>query len=199
MGSGVRWTWGEEALQPFRIRLTGLRVGRVLWTGWRGRIQVRPLRKSSLMRRLRAILVISVTWAIPWAVLGVLFGAYRYWDYQRNPTDVVVTLPSQIGWSVALGAIWRALSGAAFASILSIAERHSKLGELRMAHVTAWGATGSTMIPLITLGLIGASDPLMVLPLSFVAAVGAVSAALGAGLAAGTLGVARRSERLLPP
>jgi hypothetical protein len=78
-----------------------------------------------IIRRIRAMLRTAVVWSAAWTVPGLV-------------------------WTC-VGAI----SGAAFALTLSVAERRrSSLGTLSMRRVVSWGAIGGAALPLVVLPLL---------------------------------------------
>jgi hypothetical protein len=103
-----------------------------------------------------------------------------------------------------------AISGAAFALVLSVAERRrSSLGALSMSRVVWWGAIGGAALPLVLLPLLPILAPALAHQVpalqSMSAALrqaimaGAVYGALGAASAGASLHIARRADRALLP
>ena len=90
--------------------------------------------------------------------------------------------------------LWGVVSGAAFALALVVAERQRSLADLSMFRVAPWGAVGANVLPVVFFVIVLAQAYVGLLgPFVIVAS---VCAALGAGSAAGTLALARRSAKV---
>jgi hypothetical protein len=78
------------------------------------------------------------------------------------------------------------LAGASFAVILSVAERNRSLEDLSLRRVALWGAGGGLLISLI---------PLVAgIPLAYLLGPLVINAGIGAGMATGSVTLARRAE-----
>ena len=129
----------------------------------------------SVLRRLRAMAVLGLSWGVVWAglgaALGVIFGLVR---------------PQDIGPGESPAAIARILgvagfiSGAGFALTLSLLERGRTLLQVSLRRVALWGAAGGAIIPLLT--TVHDSQVFWTCP-------------LGALLAMSSVQLARRAER----
>ena len=146
------------------------------------------------MRRLRAVLVFAVLWALAWAPFGALVAYVR-----RPPWDLIGVPPPSgmmldiitrgaISW-----AVFGAINGALFAGLLAFMERRRFVENLTLVRFSIWGALGSLLLP----GVVVFTD-ILVSPSSgsFAILPWVVVATLGAGCAAGTLLVARRAPAL---
>lgn len=127
---------------------------------------------QTLVRRLRGAIGIATTWALLWALLGALLGTI---DTLSRPTG------GESPWYLAavLGRVGF-LSGLVCAAIIAGLERHRRLSQLSLARVALWGAIGGATIPLLT--AVPESQLLWTCP-------------FGAVLAAGSLGMARRTPQ----
>jgi hypothetical protein len=104
-----------------------------------------------MIRRIRAIIILALIWAVAWGVLGALLGAYRFY---RGGSYAIIDPPIWAGpfWTVvlvfAIGfAKAGAVSGALFAIVLALAERNRSVAHLHLGKVTLWGIVGSLLIP----------------------------------------------------
>lgn len=133
------------------------------------------------LRRIRGAIGMGLTWAVGWALVGVLIG-------------VSWSLGLPMGWFVRvfdapLLALWVPgfFCGAAFSTVLGIAGRHRRFDELSLRWFAALGAVGGL---LLVLPLAAIADA----PIADLAvAVGTVTV-LSAGSAAGSLALARLAE-----
>jgi hypothetical protein len=148
-----------------------------------------------MLRRFRAALSIALFWALVWLPLGVALGLYAG-SRPPQPYDVlgrpVALLNFVTAWTM-----WGALSGGVFAVVLAAAERRRTIENLSTARTAVWGALGGVALPLLLIVIDMLRTPVGVRGYSwrFPLLVLAVSAALGAGCAAATLGLARRAIR----
>jgi hypothetical protein len=78
------------------------------------------------------------------------------------------------------------LAGTAFAAILSIAERNHSLEDLSLRRIALWGAGGGLALSFIPL-VIG-------VPLAYLLGPLVINAGIGAGMATGSVALARRAE-----
>ena len=100
---------------------------------------------DALLRRLRGMLGMGITWAVGWAILMFIIG-----------TIIGVVDPDQIDegeepWRLALmvGTVGL-ISGSVFALIFSSAERRKRIRDLSVLRSTLWGALGGAALPLLT-------------------------------------------------
>ena|ERR1041384_887044 len=163
---------------------------------------------SSLLRRLRATLVTAALWGGVWAGLAALLGL-AMWIFVK-PVRPTLGLAEFFLTGSLLWGVWGALNGTAFAVLLSLAERRRTVDTLPSARVAAWGALGGALFPLSTYTLwrIWPQLTLAGVSVHFGGVSDAVfavllSSAVGAGVAAAHLRLARRlpanvSQRQLP-
>jgi hypothetical protein len=89
---------------------------------------------------------------------------------------------------IALGnAVSGFLAGASFAGILSVAERNHSLEELSLKRVGLWGAIGASVLTLLPLAY--------GVPIGYLLAPILINGGVGAGMAAGSVALARRADR----
>lgn len=100
---------------------------------------------ESLLRKLRGMLGVGLTWGVGWAIVMFIIGSI-----------IGVVDPDSIDageepWRLAglVGAVGF-ISGAAFAAILSSAERRKSLRDLSVSRAALWGAVGGAALPLLT-------------------------------------------------
>jgi hypothetical protein len=132
------------------------------------------------LRRIRGIIGTGLTWAAAWIGLGAGLGALAGYPLTHL---VRIALSNSVGGFIA---------GASFAVILSVAERRRTLRDLSLKRVALWGAIGGFLVTSIPLAF-GA-------PVAFLLGPLVINGFIGAGLAAGSVAMARRSEerRLTP-
>ena len=129
---------------------------------------------KGLLKRVRGILKTGAIWAGAWIGLGMGIGALV-------GIDLRFFLPMALNSAVA-----GFIAGASFAVILSVAERHRTLEDLSLRRVAMWGAGGGLLLSFIPLAF-GMPLPLLLGPLL-------INSGIGAGLAAGSVVLARRAD-----
>jgi len=148
------------------------------------------------LRRIRGAIGMGLTWALGWAVVGVLIGVTSillpwlpFWDAFFRVFDAPLPAAAVPGF----------FAGAFFSIVLGIAGRRRRFAELSLARFGAWGAVGGVMLSLfpaamVAVGLASANNPdssvwpvtaVILGPLTVLSAISAVV----------TLAVARRAER----
>lgn len=134
------------------------------------------------LRRIRAALLMGLTWAVAWLPLGLLLGFILDPDGTMDEPWVLV------------GVYPGFLSGVIFSVVLGIAAGRRRLDELPVARVAGWGAGAGLLLGSFALlaGDHGPDAP-RVLPLDLVI-IGAITM-LSAVSAAGSLVLARHSEK----
>jgi hypothetical protein len=113
---------------------------------------------GGLLRRLRGLAGIGVTWGVLWAMIGVaLVLVVRAFD-PAAAAEAPLTVGRVLGFA-------GLVSGVAFGSLLAIAERRRNLRNLSAWRAGLWGALGAAAIPLLT----AADDNMLILtcPLGF--------------------------------
>ncbi len=143
------------------------------------------------LRRIRGAVGMGLTWAVGWALVGVLIGVTSIllpglpWDLFFEVFDAplpALAVPGFVG-------------GAFFSTVLGIAGRRHRFDELSLPRVAAWGAVGGLLLGLfpaamVAVGLASANvdvwlfTTVIIGPLSLLSAVSA----------SGSLALARMTE-----
>lgn len=129
---------------------------------------------KGLLRRVRGIIGTGLTWAMAWIGLGAGIGALAGFQF---------SMILRIALSNSVGGF---LAGATFAVILSVAERKNTLEGLSLRRVAIWGATGGVLLSLIPLAY--------GFPIAYLLGPLVINGGIGAGMAAGSVFVAKRAE-----
>ena len=149
-------------------------------------------------RRIRGAIGMGVTWAVGWALAGLLIGVTSLllpglpWDAFFEMFDAplpALAIPGFIG-------------GALFSVVLGIAGHRRRFDELSLPRFAAWGAVGGLLVGLVPAAMVtaGLATPRAGLDLwRTTAAIAGPLILLGAASAAGSLALARRSWRQRPP
>jgi MFS family permease len=128
---------------------------------------------TTLLRRLRGMLGMGITWAVGWAIVMFMIGTII------GIVDPDAIDPGEEPWRMgAVVGFVGFLSGAAFATIFASAERRRKIQELSVLRAAVWGALGGAVFPLLTT----LNDAVLVNTMP-----------LGAIFAASTVAIARRA------
>jgi hypothetical protein len=133
---------------------------------------------KGFLRRLRGIVGTGLTWAFGWTVIN---------------TGLILLsgLPLRFVGAVALSNLFQGfLAGGTFAVILSIAERRRSLEDLSLKRTALWGGIGGILLRLAAIPLIlpvGIPLPNIFIPL-------VIDGLTGAGLASGSVALARRAD-----
>ena len=145
------------------------------------------------MRRiLRGTLGVAILWGLAWLPVGLVLGILRI--LTLRPLDVgdghypQGTYLRIIGVNAGAWLAWGVMSGAGFSLVLALAERRANLQGLSLPRVTAWGAIGSSLLPLIL--MLSSWRDLAMMPVVMVVS---IAAGMGSLCAAGTLLLARRT------
>ena len=139
---------------------------------------------SRLLRRLRGLTGVGLTWGTLWGTIGAGIGfVLGYMD----PFLWQVSNPI-IDWAAGMAA-YGFVSGVGFGTLLSLGEGSKLLRELSLKRVAIWGILGSAAVPLLFLPFFEAGTSI----LDIVGAMG-VTAMLGGTFAPGAVAVARRAE-----
>lgn len=131
------------------------------------------------LRRFRGSIGLGLTWAVGWAIAGILIGAsslvltFLPWDDFFRWFDAPLPALAIPGF----------FAGLFFSTVLGIAGRNRRFDELSLPVFTGWGALGGAIF--------GAIAAAIAFPLGTIVFLGALSAAS----AAATLVVARKAER----
>ena len=132
-------------------------------------------------RRIRAGLVLGLTWAAAWAFVAVLIGMIVDPDGSMDEM-----------W-VAVGAYPGFLGGVLFSVVLRIVEGRRRFDELSLPRFAAWGAVAGLLVGAIPF-VVGTPTSALPVWLLGVVVIGALTL-LSAASAAGSLALARRAER----
>lgn len=122
----------------------------------------------SLLRKLRGVLSIGLTWAASWVVVGTALGLI-----------VRVIDPDSIdpGEGIAMIRVFATIgfiSGVGFAGLLSVAESRKTILNLSLGRVALWGILGGAVVPLV----VGLADQLFIFcPLGALSATASVAIA----------------------
>ena len=142
-----------------------------------------------MVRRLRAVLVTALSWAVFWLPFGFLMPLFR-----GPPPECLYCPPN---WFILFLLTWclsGGVSGAAFALVLMIAERRHSLAELSMARVASWGAIGAAILPLVLVMADIVQSGLAGFAWGGAAVILGIAGSLGAVCATVTLALARRGQ-----
>jgi hypothetical protein len=102
------------------------------------------------MRRIRGALGMGLTWAIGWAVAGLLIGAASLllpglpWDAFFEVFDAPLPALAVPGF----------FAGVFFSTVLGIAARGRRFHELSLPRFAAWGAVGGLLLTLFPFALV---------------------------------------------
>ncbi len=135
------------------------------------------------LKRIRGAIGMGLTWAVAWAPVGAIIGLM---------IGLVVGVPSELSLIVASYvrnfAVMGLVGGAAFSTVLSIAEGRRRFDEMSLPRFAGWGAVGGFLLSVVLLSTGGS------IPVYGAVVVASVLTLLGAGSAAGSLALARRAE-----
>jgi len=125
---------------------------------------------NKILRNLRGVLGIGLTWGIVWAAVtisvGMIIGVVD--PDSIDPGEEPIVLGPMVG-------LVGFISGLVFSGLLSIAERRKTIIELSLSRVAMWGILVSAALPLLT-----GKDIRMML---FLGPLGAVSALASVAIA----------------
>jgi hypothetical protein len=124
------------------------------------------------LRRIRGAVVVGLTWAVAWGVVG------------GGVMEAIVDPHGRIAdiWPAVLG-IPGFFGGVIFSVMFSIAERRRRFDELSLPRFGAWGAVAGALLGVLGVAVFGLGG-LIVVPLAL----------LGAASASGSLALARRAD-----
>lgn len=132
-----------------------------------------------LLRRLRGVLGMALTWSLGWATAGAILASARAYVDARTGATGSFDIPALIMIWGAVGFV----AGGMFYVVLSIAERRPIFDSLKGTRIAAWGALAGSMLPAF-FTLATANPPADI----------AVGAVLGAASAVGSLWIARSNS-----
>jgi hypothetical protein len=129
---------------------------------------------GDLLRKIRGVLGIGLTWGGTWAVIFAVTAAII------GIVDPDSIDPGEGALNVMrIGAIFGFISGTGFGLLLALGERHKKILQLSMGRAALWGALSATLVPLLT----PVSDAMVI----FVCPI-------AAAIACGSVAIAKKAE-----
>lgn len=142
---------------------------------------------GKLLRRLRGLAGVGVTWGAMWAGIGAGIGliigivepdAWRW----TNPV---------LDWAYGMG-LYGFVSGIGFGTLLSLKEGRKRLFDLSLGRVVLWGLVGSAAVPIIfsMLGVLGVAGASLVEIIEAIM----VTGFLGGTFASGSVAIARSAQ-----
>ena len=140
---------------------------------------------KKLLRKVRGLLGVGVTWGALWAGIGAGIGfiigvvSPEIWGWS-NPI---------LEWAVGMGA-YGLISGIGFGSLLALGEGRRTILDLSLPRVAFWGVLGSAFVPLL-FGMAGAFEAGTTV-IDILEAI-AVTGVLGGTFAPGSVAIARRA------
>ena len=153
-----------------------------------------------LLRRLKAILISGLVWALSWIPLSLAAGILRYYRTPRYDLILDSRVPPPrppalpiIAQEAAVWTIWAAVVGGLFAVILLAAESRRTLAELRLWRFAVWGALAGITLPLSILILIVITEGGLNVGWQF-SVILLLSGVFGAACGAAMLRMARRAS-----
>ena len=141
---------------------------------------------TRLVRRLRGLLGVGVTWGALWSVIGAGIGlvigivAPEVWDVS-NPI---------LRWTVGMG-LYGLVSGVGFGSLLALRESRKTALDIPLGRAAIWGVAGAVAVPLL-FGAVGTFE----VGTTTAEVLGAilVTGALGGTFAPAAIAIAQRAE-----
>lgn len=127
-----------------------------------------------MLRRIRAVLGMGVTWAFAWSAVG----AVPRWLLGFNPDAPFPIIFGAFGF----------LAGITFAALIALIERRRRFDQMSLGRFAVWGALGGLLLGAGFAGLVslGIGDAIAVIP---------AFAAASAACASSSLALARRAQR----
>jgi len=141
---------------------------------------------GNLLRKIRGLLGMGVTWGTLWAGIGAGVGAVLG---VLSPELWAVGNPV-LDWALGMG-LYGLVSGVGFGKLLSFAEGQKTLRELSLRRVAVWGVLGSAAVPLLfaAIGMFPASTTVVDVLQAML-----LTSVLGGTFAPGAVVMARRAE-----
>lgn len=135
------------------------------------------------LRRTRGAIGIGLTWAVAWGAAGTVMVLGILLATGSRPDPPFPLMFTAAGF----------LAGVMFAAVLSVAQGRHRFGQMSLPRTATWGAVVSFLLAAVfVLAVTLAGDRAFLWNLR---AVGPIAAVAGAGSAAGSLALARRTER----
>lgn len=134
------------------------------------------------LKRVRGAIGIGLTWSVAWGAGGALIVLGFLVRTGSRPDPPFPLMLSAFGF----------IAGVTFSGVLVFVEHRRRFDQLSLARFAAWGAAvGLLLSAIFVLAVASAGDAAFVWNLL---ALGPISAAGGAGSAAGSLALARRAQ-----
>jgi hypothetical protein len=137
----------------------------------------------TLLRRIRGIVGMGLTWSMVWALAGAAYGVTAVFVYDDLTPLADVVFPSSISWATYGFAL-----GSLFACVLAVGERRRSLEQLATRRMALWGGIAGALLPLSFIALAATQEGIH-LNNGFVGTI--LSTLLGAGCAAASFRLAR--------
>jgi hypothetical protein len=104
---------------------------------------------KKLLRKLRGLMGVGVTWGTLWAGIGAVIGLVV-----GLVSPELLQWGNPIGdWALGMG-LYGFVSGVGFGTLLSAGEGRKTIGDLSLKRVALWGVLGSAAVPLL-FGMVG--------------------------------------------
>jgi hypothetical protein len=146
------------------------------------------------LKRIRGALGMGLTWAVGWALFGVLIGVASIllpglpWHYFFDVFDAPLPALAVPGF----------FGGVLFSTVLGVAGRRRRFDELSLPKVATWGALGGLLLSLLPAAMVAVGLASLGRPgaglWQLTAVISGPLILLSAGSASGALLVARKSE-----
>jgi len=141
-----------------------------------------------ILRVLRGIVKTAVTWAVVWVPLSLIpLGISAFFGGYLTSRVLVAMVVSQ--------ALAGAINGTVFATVLALRGRRKTFESLSLPWIASCGAIGAVVFPVGVRAVLLSTLGFQLSPVAFAWTL-VTNAALGAGLAAISLSVARRAPAL---
>ena len=141
---------------------------------------------KGLLRRLRGLLGVGLTWGALWSAIGAGIGLVIT---IVRPDPFALTNPIFV-WALGMG-LYGLVSGVGFGSLFSLREGRKTILDLSLRRAAIWGVLGAATVPLL-FGALGTFEA----GTTVAEVVGAilVTAILGGTFAPASITIARRAE-----
>ena len=149
------------------------------------------------LRRIRGAVGMGLTWAVGWALAALLIGVASKLGLPLDSFFEVFDAP------LPAMAVPGFFGGVFFSMVLGIAGRRHRFSELSLPRFAAWGAVGGLLLILFPFALVavglGSTEGSSIGAWQAIATLGPIFILLSAASAAGSLVLARRTERQESP
>ena len=103
------------------------------------------------LRRMRGAIGMGVTWALAWAVAGVMFAVVSL-VLPRSVWEAFVTVFDAPAPALGVPGF---VGGVLFSLVLGVAARRHRIEDLSVARVAGWGALGGLLLSLVPAAMVG--------------------------------------------